>query len=128
MFVYMLVTQLCLTLCDPMDFSPLGSSEPGILQARILEWVAISFSKIDVYRQRFQQIFIDYPLCASYELCVNYSMVNKKAMSLTFMDFRDNKQIYKYGHDNKFWCVMKKKYTILQVIFSVNKIRSSTSD
>ena len=39
-----LVTQLCLTLCDPMDCSPLGSSVPGILQARILEWVAISTS------------------------------------------------------------------------------------
>ena len=36
--------QSCLTLCDPIDGSPLGSSVPGILQARILEWVAISFS------------------------------------------------------------------------------------
>ena len=33
------VTQLCLTLCDPMDYSPPGSSVHGILQARILEWV-----------------------------------------------------------------------------------------
>ena len=36
--------QLCPTLCDPIDGSPLGSSVPGILQARTLEWVAISFS------------------------------------------------------------------------------------
>ena len=36
--------QSCLTLCDPIDSSPPGSSIPGILQARILEWVAISFS------------------------------------------------------------------------------------
>ena len=36
--------QLCLTLCDPIDSSPLGSPVPGILQARIPEWVAISFS------------------------------------------------------------------------------------
>ena len=35
--------QSCLTLCDPTDGSPPGSSIPGILQARILEWVAISF-------------------------------------------------------------------------------------
>ena len=41
--VYVLVTQLCLTLCDPMDCSPPGSFVHGILQARILEWVAISF-------------------------------------------------------------------------------------
>ena len=36
--------QLCLTLCDPRDGSPPGSPVPGILQARTLEWVAISFS------------------------------------------------------------------------------------
>ena len=36
--------QSCLTLCDPRDGSPPGSPVPGILQARALEWVAISFS------------------------------------------------------------------------------------
>jgi len=36
--------QSCLTLCDPIDGSPPGSPIPGILQARTLEWVAISFS------------------------------------------------------------------------------------
>ena len=36
--------QSCLTLCDPIDGTPPGSSVPGILQARVLEWVAISFS------------------------------------------------------------------------------------
>ena len=40
-----LVAQSCLTLCDPMDCSPPGSSVHGILQARILEWVAILFSR-----------------------------------------------------------------------------------
>ena len=39
------VAQLCPTLCDPMDCSPPGSSIHGILQARVLEWVAISFSR-----------------------------------------------------------------------------------
>ena len=38
-------TQSRLTLCDPVDCSPPGSSIHGILQARILEWVAISFSR-----------------------------------------------------------------------------------
>ena len=37
--------QSCPTLCNPIDSSPPGSSVPGILQARILEWVAISFSR-----------------------------------------------------------------------------------
>ena len=36
--------QSCLTLCDPIDGSPRGSPIPGILHARTLEWVAISFS------------------------------------------------------------------------------------
>ena len=40
------VAQSCPTLCDPVDCSPPGSSVHGILQARLLEWVAISFSRI----------------------------------------------------------------------------------
>ena len=40
----MLVTQSCPTLCDSVDWGPPGSSIHGIFQARILEWVAISFS------------------------------------------------------------------------------------
>ena len=47
-WIYLRVTtksfQSCPTLCDPIDGSPPGSSVPGILQARTLEWVAISFS------------------------------------------------------------------------------------
>ena len=39
------VVQSCLTLCDPMDCSLPGSFLHGILQARVLEWVAISFSR-----------------------------------------------------------------------------------
>ena len=38
-------TQSCPTLCDPMDYSPPGFSVHGIFQARVLEWVAISFSR-----------------------------------------------------------------------------------
>jgi len=40
--------QSCPTLCDPIDDSPPGSSVPGILQARTLEWVAISFSVFSI--------------------------------------------------------------------------------
>ena len=42
---HMLVTQLCLTFCNSMDCSPPGSSVHGILQAKIVEWVAIPFSR-----------------------------------------------------------------------------------
>ena len=44
-FISVLVGQSCPTLCDPMYCSPPGSSVYGIFQARILEWVAISFSR-----------------------------------------------------------------------------------
>ena len=41
--------QSCPTLCDPIDSSPSGSPVPGILKARTLEWVAISFSNAYIY-------------------------------------------------------------------------------
>ena len=44
MLCYAKSLQLCPTLCDPRDVSSPGSPVPGILQARTLEWVAISFS------------------------------------------------------------------------------------
>ena len=44
MKVKVLVTQSCLTLCEPMDYSLQSSSDHGILQARALDWVDIRFS------------------------------------------------------------------------------------
>ena len=44
-FYKVLVAQSCPTLCDPMDISSPGSSVHGILQAQILEWAAIPFSR-----------------------------------------------------------------------------------
>ena len=46
--------QSCLTLCDPMDSSPPVSSVPGILQARIPEWVDISFSNACIHAKSLQ--------------------------------------------------------------------------
>ena len=46
--------QAYLTLCDPIDSSPPGSSVPGILQTRILEWVAISFSTALMHAESLQ--------------------------------------------------------------------------
>ena len=43
--IIIIITQSCLTLCDPRDYSPPGSSVHGVFQAGILEWVAISFSR-----------------------------------------------------------------------------------
>ena len=46
--------QLCLTLCDPIDGSPPGSPVPGILRARILQWVAGSFSNACMHAKSLQ--------------------------------------------------------------------------
>ena len=48
--------QLCRTLCDPIDGSPSGSSVPGILQARTLEWVAISFSNAQKWKVKAKSL------------------------------------------------------------------------
>ena len=50
------VTQSCPTLCDPMDCSLRGSSVHGIFQARILEWVAISFSRGSSQPRKWTQV------------------------------------------------------------------------
>jgi hypothetical protein len=54
--VKMLVTQSCLTLCDPIDCNPPGSSVHGIRQARILEWVALSFSRGSSQPRKLNQV------------------------------------------------------------------------
>ena len=50
------LSQSCLTLCDPLDYSPPGSSVHGIFQARILEWAAIS-SSMDHPNQTIEPMF-----------------------------------------------------------------------
>ena len=48
--------QSCLTLCDPIDGSPPGSPVPGILQARTLEWVVISFSNASKWKVKVKPL------------------------------------------------------------------------
>ena len=54
LLLLLLSIQSCLTLCDPIDSSPPGSPVPGILQARTLEWVAISFSNACMHAELLQ--------------------------------------------------------------------------
>ena len=60
--------QSCPTLCDPMDSSPPGSPVPGILQARTLEWAAISFSnacKCNVNVKSLSHVWLSDPMDCS---------------------------------------------------------------
>ena len=63
--------QSCLTLCDPIDGSPPGSPVPGILQARIMQWVAISFSSVWKWEVKVKLLsrvwFLATPWTAAYQ-------------------------------------------------------------
>ena len=63
--------QSCLTLCDPRDGSPPGSPVPGILQARTLEWVAISFSNAWKWKVKVKPLscvrLLETPWTAAYQ-------------------------------------------------------------
>ena len=61
------VAQSCPTLSDPMDYSPSGSSVHGILQARVLEWVAIAFSTLPVY-PLFYSLEMIFIFCNSFSI------------------------------------------------------------
>ena len=66
--------QSCPTLCDPIDSSPPGSSVPGILQARILEWVAISFSNACMHDLVYCQLFtLECKLYRQGFVCVSFT-------------------------------------------------------
>ena len=58
--------QLCPTLCDPIEGSPPGSPVPGILQARTLEWVAISFSNAWKWKVKVKPLSRDRLLAAAW--------------------------------------------------------------
>jgi len=65
MCVCVSVAQSCLTPCDPIDCNPPGSSVHGILQAKVLEWVAISFT-----------IQLPVCVCVCVCVCVSHSVVS----------------------------------------------------
>ena len=84
------VTQLCLTLCDPMDYSPPGSSVHGNFCARILEWVAISYSMEQ--SQPRDQTWVSCASCISRQIlyhCTTWeATLNTVGSSLIFATFR----------------------------------------
>ena len=63
--------QSCPTLCDPIDGSPLGSSVPGILQARILEWVAISCSNAWKWKVKVKSLSRALVNCFMFRSCAS---------------------------------------------------------
>ena len=73
--------QSCPTLCDPIDGSPPGSPVPGILQARTLEWVAISFSSARKRKVKVKSLsriqLLATPWTATYQATVSMDFPGK---------------------------------------------------
>ena len=79
-----LVAQLCPTLCDPMDYSPPGSSVHGMLQARILEWAAVPFSRgSSPPRDRAQVSPITGRFFTVWAICKSHSLGGELARSVS---------------------------------------------
>ena len=74
----MLITQLWPTLCDPMDYSWPGSSVYGVLQARILEWVAISFFRGSSWPRDRTQVCRFFTVWTTREASYTFTEINLK--------------------------------------------------
>ena len=91
-------------VCDPMDCSPPGSSVHGILQARILEWVAISFSRGSsrTFPTHCRQIL--YHIWDQMILCCPFSIHSSEGCLLETRETL-HLQAFFFSHDRKFWGV-----------------------
>ena len=99
--------QLCPTLCDPIDGSPPGSPVPGILQARTLEWVAISFSnawkwKVKVKSLSRVQLFAT-PQTAAHQAPRSMGFSRQEYWSGVPSPSQPNKATYRKIHQPKNW-------------------------
>ena len=84
------VSQSCPTLCNPMDCSLLGSSIHGTFQARILEWVAISFSNRSTIKSRLKETIMSCLLFLTVDLePIIHSEVSQKENSKRDIDARN---------------------------------------
>ena len=77
--------QSCLTLCDPTDGSPPGSTVPGILQARPLEWIAISFSNVWKWKVKVKSLsrvrLLATPWTAAYQAPLSMGFSSQEYLS-----------------------------------------------
>ena len=95
--------QSCLTLCDPIDGSPPGSPVPGILQARTLEWVAISFSNEWKWKVKVKSLsrvwLLVTPWTAAYQASPSMGFSRQEYWSGLPLQRRPNHKIGKCFHE-----------------------------
>ena len=106
----MLVAQSCPTLCNPMDYNPSVSSVHGIFQARILEWVAISFSRGSSWpRYQTRVSYIAGRLCtiwATREAQIQKEIYHQLVINNMFLKYKKN--FIKQNLDQHNWVVILK--------------------
>ena len=108
--------QSCPTLCDPRDGSPPGSPVPGILQARTLDWVAISFSnawewKVKVKSLSRVQLFVT-PWTAAHQAPPPWDFPGKSTGVGCHHLLRNNRQLYLISYNNLSWTRIWKRIYI----------------
>ena len=93
--------QSCPTLCDPIDSSPPGSAIPGILQARTLEWVAISFSNTWKWKVKVKSLsrvrFLVTPWTVAYQAPLSMGFSRQEYLAKKIQNWRDDQSPERYN-------------------------------
>ena len=126
--------QLCPTLCDPKDSSPPGSAVPGILQARTLEWVAISFSNAWKWKVKVKLLsrsrLLATPWTAAYQAPLSmdfpgkrtgvgcHCLLRKTCLTCLITDIQNSRCIRFNGMELVFWDLSFRKQWIKQTLIN----------
>ena len=110
--------QLCLILCDPIDCSPPGTAVPGILQARKLEWVAISFSNAWKWKVKVKSLsrvrLLATPWTAAYQAPPSMGTSRQEYWSGVPMRFLSNWELSIFCSE---FCSLYWKYSFLMLMY-----------
>ena len=110
------------TLCDPIDGSPPGSPVPGILQARMLEWVAISFSNAWKWKVKVKSLsrvwLLVTPWTADYQAPPSMGLSRQEYWCGVPLPSPDFRLYYKANHQNSMVLAQKQKYRSVEQIES----------
>ena len=118
--------QSCPTLCNPRDSSPLGSPIPGILQARTLEWVAISFSNAWKWKVKVKSLswvrLLMTPWTAAYQAPPSMGFFQGRVLEWGAIAFSKS-PYYTNSNENKIWKI--KTYTIHIAMTNLDSVLKS---
>ena len=118
--------QLCLTLCDPIDGSPPGSAIPGILQARTLEWVAISFSNAWEWKVKGKSLsrvqLLATPWTAAYQAPLSRGFSRQEYWSGVPLPSPDNPLSRNLIPQSSLWIILYHQLLLYHFQFSTQRV------